>query len=109
MNPLLFLGQAVTEHAAWLADPTPAPGGDVTSVKVAFNSAGVMKFLFGTAGPIALALLGIFILFRSRRGDWSATMNAGGVALVGCLFLGGAGVLVLLGPWLADQIVTKVG
>jgi hypothetical protein len=76
---------------------------------VAFNSAGLMKTMFGVVAPILVAILGIITIARSRKGDWSATMNSGGVLLVGLLLLGGAGLLVAIGPWLADQVVTKVG
>jgi hypothetical protein len=73
-------------------DPTPVP-----IPTVAPTGSGVMHFLFTVVVPIIIAVLGVAILARSRKGDMSATMNSTAVALVGIAFLGLATTLAFLG------------
>ncbi len=61
------------------------------------NSSGIVTFIVTKIVPILLAVVGVIILSRSGRGRWSEALTTGGIALLGVIFIAGAGALFVFG------------
>jgi|GEM_PF-4667855 hypothetical protein len=61
------------------------------------NSSGIVTFIVTKIVPILLAVVGVIILSRSGRGRWSEALTTGGIALLGVMFIAGAGALFVFG------------
>jgi len=84
--------------------PTPTSTGDAPTTSQIVNSHGIQTWLIQTIAPILLAVFGIWILARSKRGNVSEVVTSSGITMLGIVFLGGAAVL----PFLGDNIVNLV-
>ncbi len=58
------------------------------------DSTGISNWILGNIVPIMLAVIGILIIARSKKGDWSGTLNTSGIVIVGLMFLVGAGAFI---------------
>ncbi len=65
------------------------------------NSSGIVTFIVTKIVPILLAVVGVIILSRSGRGRWSEALTTGGIAVLGVLFIAGAGLLFAFGEGFA--------
>lgn len=95
MTTLMHLAEAVLAYAP---DPTPtAPfmGPAVPPAPKTFTGSGVMKLLLIML-QIGGAALGVILVFRSKKGDLSATMSSGAVFLFGLFIFVGSGTFAIL-------------
>lgn len=76
----------------------------VLAAEPTFNSSGVVTFIITKIVPIILAIIGVFILSQSGKGQWSRALNTSGIALLGLVFLGGAGFLFAFGEGVARLV-----
>jgi hypothetical protein len=76
-------------------DPSTAPGVPGAPAPKAFTGSGILKLLL-IALQIGGAALGVFFIFRAKKGDLSATMSSGAVFLVGLAVFAGSSTLLLL-------------
>lgn len=81
---------AVTQTA--LASDTFSAEGSTT-----LNTSGIVTFVVTKIVPILLAVVGVIILSRSGKGRWSEALTTGGIAVLGVIFIAGAGVLFAFG------------
>ena len=65
------------------------------------NTSGIVAFIVGKIVPILLALVGVIILSRSGKGRWSEALTTGGIAVLGLIFIAGAGILFAFGESVA--------
>ncbi len=65
------------------------------------NSSGIVTFIVTKIVPILLAVVGVVILSRSGRGRWSEALTTGGIAVLGVIFIAGAGVMFAFGESVA--------
>jgi hypothetical protein len=72
----------------------PAPG-------TTLNTTGIVTFIVSKIVPILLAVVGVIILSRSGKGQWSQALTTGGIAVLGIFFIAGAGLLFAFGESLA--------
>jgi hypothetical protein len=78
-----------------LAVPTaPDPG-------TTLNTTGIVTFIVSKIVPILLAVVGVIILSRSGKGQWSQALTTGGIAVLGIFFIAGATLLFAFGESLA--------
>ncbi|PZS09500.1 MAG: hypothetical protein DLM55_06310 [Acidimicrobiales bacterium] len=61
------------------------------------NTSGIVTFVVTKIVPILLAVVGVIILSRSGKGRWSEALTTGGIAVLGIIFIAGAGVLFAFG------------
>jgi hypothetical protein len=73
----------------------PAPGGTT------LNTTGIVTFIVSKIVPILLAVVGVIILSRSGKGQWSQALTTGGIAVLGVIFIAGAGLLFAFGESIA--------
>jgi hypothetical protein len=73
-----------------------AKGSDTT-----LNTSGIVEFIVGKIVPILLAVVGVIILSRSGKGRWSEALTTGGIAVLGLIFIAGAGILFAFGESVA--------
>jgi hypothetical protein len=69
------------------------------------NTTGIVEFIVSKIVPILLAVVGVIILSRSGRGQWSAALTTGGIAVLGIVFIAGAGLLFAFGQSVANLIL----
>jgi hypothetical protein len=74
----------------------PAPGSGTT-----LNTTGIVTFIVSKIVPILLAVVGVIILSRSGKGQWSQALTTGGIAVLGVIFIAGAGLLFAFGESIA--------
>jgi hypothetical protein len=67
------------------------------------NTDGIVGFIVSKIVPILLAVVGVIIL--SRSGKWSAALTTGGIALLGIVFIAGAGLLFAFGQSFAELVL----
>jgi hypothetical protein len=72
-----------------------------TAIPLAFNSQGLADFLISKILPLILVFIGIGIVAVSRKGNMSQVMTTLIIAVVGLVFIGGAGALVAFGDEIA--------
>ncbi len=65
------------------------------------NTSGIIGFIVSKIVPILLAVVGVIILSRSGRGRWSEAITTGGIAVLGVIFIAGAGLLFAFGESVA--------
>ncbi|NUS73671.1 MAG: hypothetical protein HOQ05_09735 [Corynebacteriales bacterium] len=65
------------------------------------NTTGIIGFIVSKIVPILLAVVGVIILSRSGKGRWSEAITTGGIALLGIMFIAGAGLLFAFGESVA--------
>lgn len=65
------------------------------------NTPGIIGFIVSKIVPILLAVVGVIILSRSGKGRWSEALTTGGIAVLGIIFIAGAGVLFAFGESVA--------
>ena len=65
------------------------------------NTDGIVGFIVSKIVPILLAVVGVIILSRSGKGQWSAALTTGGIAILGIVFIAGAGLLFAFGESVA--------
>jgi hypothetical protein len=89
--------QLIQHSAAIVAGvAAPAPGSGAT-----LNTSGIVTFIVSKIVPILLAVVGVIILSRSGKGQWSQALTTGGIAILGVFFIAGAGLLFAFGDSLA--------
>jgi len=66
------------------------------------NTTGIVTFIVTKIVPILLAVVGVIILSRSGKGRWSEALTTGGIAVLGVLFIAGAGFLFAFGKSIAE-------
>jgi hypothetical protein len=74
----------------------PAPGSGTT-----LNTSGIVTFIVSKIVPILMAVVGVIILSRSGKGQWSQALTTGGIAVLGIFFIAGATLLFAFGESLA--------
>jgi len=62
------------------------------------------QFILQVIAPIILMLLGVGILVRAKKANYGEVMQIGGIAIIGIVFIVGAGVLFAIGGQIADRI-----
>lgn len=81
-----------------LAEPAPAPG-------VTFNSSAVLSFILSKLVPVALGLIGFFMLMGARKQRMSQLLeDVGKIIIIGIVITGG-GLLIAFGDSLAKLII----
>lgn len=65
------------------------------------NTDGIVGFIVSKIVPILLAVVGVIILSRSGKGQWSQALTTGGIAILGICFIAGAGLLFAFGSSIA--------
>jgi hypothetical protein len=65
------------------------------------NTTGIVTFIVSKIVPILLAVVGVIILSRSGKGQWSQALTTGGIAVLGVIFIAGAGLLFAFGESIA--------
>jgi hypothetical protein len=65
------------------------------------NTPGIVGFIISKIVPILLAVVGVIILSRSGKGQWSQALTTGGIAVLGIFFIAGATLLFAFGESLA--------
>jgi hypothetical protein len=65
------------------------------------NTTGIVSFIVSKIVPILLAVVGVIILSRSGKGQWSQALTTGGIAVLGVIFIAGAGLLFAFGESIA--------
>jgi hypothetical protein len=65
------------------------------------NTDGIVGFIVSKIVPILLAVVGVIILSRSGKGQWSQALTTGGIAILGIVFIAGAGLLFAFGSSIA--------
>ena len=65
------------------------------------NTTGIVTFIVSKIVPILLAVVGVIILSRSGKGQWSQALTTGGIAVLGIFFIAGATLLFTFGESLA--------
>jgi hypothetical protein len=65
------------------------------------NTTGIIGFIVSKIVPILLAVVGVIILSRSGKGQWSQALTTGGIAVLGIFFIAGATLLFAFGESLA--------
>ena len=65
------------------------------------NTTGIVGFIVSKIVPILLAVVGVIILSRSGKGQWSQALTTGGIAVLGIVFIAGAGLLFAFGESIA--------
>lgn len=83
--------------------PTNPAGNNPTTTDIV-NSSGIQTWLATHVAPVLLAIFGVWILARSRRGNVGEVVTSSGITLLGIAFIGGAAVL----PFLGDDIINLV-
>lgn len=71
---------------------------------LALNTKGIQEWLQTNIVPLLLAVIGIAILARSRKGNWSDTMNTTGIAIIGIIFIVGAAGFMTFGEDMSNLI-----
>lgn len=66
------------------------------------NTTGIVSFIVSKIVPILLAVVGVIILSRSGKGQWSQALTTGGIAVLGVVFIAGAGLLFAFGASIAE-------
>lgn len=61
------------------------------------NTGGIQDWIIQNIVPIVLLVIGLGILAKSRKGNWSDTMNTTGIAIIGIIFIVGAGGFIVFG------------
>lgn len=94
------LAQAAWQHAGALMElaPSPAPGGN------GVNTDKVLGFFVKNIVPILLATLGVIFIGRAGKGEMSKVMTSSAIAIVGLLFIAGAGAFFFFGEYLVNLI-----
>lgn len=82
--------------ASYYVPAIVAAPGDTT-----LNTTGIIGFIVGKIVPILLAVVGVIILSRSGKGQWSQALTTGGIAVLGIVFIAGAGLLFAFGESIA--------
>lgn len=75
--------------------------------KTTLNTTGIIGFIVSKIVPILLAVVGVIILSRSGKGRWSEALTTGGIALLGVMFIAGAGLLFAFGQSVAELAFGK--
>ncbi len=86
-----------------LAAPSPAPD---PGTGVTVNTNGFIQFLITQILPIFLVVLGILFVGRARSGNVSSVMTGSGIAIVGLVFIAGAGVMWKFGDFFVGLILS---
>lgn len=83
----------IDSAAAVLAAPSPSTGpGEIAPVGLNFG--GVKDFLIWGVAPVLFAVIGLFFIARSFRGEVGKVLTSSTIAIIGAVFLvGGAGML----------------
>jgi hypothetical protein len=92
---LTHLIQATGEIPGGIILAAADPGGTT------LNTDGIVGFIVAKIVPILLAVVGVIILSRSGKGQWSAALTTGGIAVLGIVFIAGAGLLFAFGESIA--------
>jgi len=69
------------------------------------NTDGIVGFIVSKIVPILLAVVGVIILSRSGKGQWSQALTTGGIAILGIVFIAGAGLLFAFGQSFAKLVL----
>ena len=69
------------------------------------NTPGILDFIVSKIVPILFAVIGVIILSRSGKGQWSQALNTGGIAMIGVFFLAGGTLLLAFGGKVATLIL----
>jgi hypothetical protein len=89
--------QLIQHSAATVAGlAAPSPGAGTT-----LDTSAIVTFIVSKIVPILLAVVGVIILSRSGKGQWSQAITTGGIAILGIFFIAGAGLLFAFGDSLA--------
>jgi hypothetical protein len=75
------------------ATPSPSAGPSGGG----FNDGAVRSFLITKIAPIIIIVVGLIIMSRSGKGQWSQALTTGGIAVLGVLFIVGGGALFVFG------------
>jgi len=86
----LHILQAAADYVQFLAAPPAAPTGGI-------NTDGILSFFATKILPILLCLLGIVFIGRANKGEVSKTITSSGIAILGLVFMAGAGTLFFVG------------
>jgi hypothetical protein len=62
----------------------------------------VVAFLASRIAPIGLAILGVIFIGYASKGRMARVLTSWAIALIGLLFIAGAGVLFVFGQYLVD-------
>lgn len=101
MSALLHTAaQLLTDHIQVLADPTPTP----TPAPKELNTDGILNFFITKIVPILLAALGLIFVSRANRGEVSKVLTSSSIAIIGLIFIAGAGSLFFFGGSIVDTL-----
>lgn len=68
------------------------------------NSAGIQDWILKNIVPLVLVVIGLGILAKSKKGNWSETMNTTGIAVIGIMFIVAAGAFIAFGEKMAKVV-----
>jgi len=94
------LAHAAMQHVSSMLElaPSPTPGGN------GVNTDKVLGFFVKNIVPILLAALGVIFIGRAGKGEMSKVMTSSAIAIVGLLFIAGAGAFFFFGEYLVGLI-----
>jgi hypothetical protein len=90
-----MLTHVVIQQSVEILAGAAAPGGTT------LNTTGIVTFIVSKIVPILLAVVGVIILSRSGKGQWSQALTTGGIAVLGVVFIAGATLLFAFGESIA--------
>jgi uncharacterized membrane protein len=72
-----------------------------------FNDESIRNFILQVITPIMLAFVGLYLMSRAKKANWSDVVTTSGIALIGVMFIGGATVFATVGDDIANSLVRQ--
>lgn len=85
----------------WMQESVVLAAESTADEQTTLNTTGIVGFIVSKIVPILLAVVGVIILSRSGKGRWSEALTTGGIAVLGLIFIAGAGLLFAFGESVA--------
>jgi hypothetical protein len=97
------VGDWATGTGRVLAGPPPVSPSVPPATKE-LNTDGIVGFFATRVTPILLAVLGVIFVGRASRGNVSGVLTASSIAIIGLVFIAGAGGLFFFGGSIIDLL-----
>lgn len=70
----------------------------------AINTPGIQQWVAQNIVPLLLLVIGVGIISKARKGNWSDTMNTSGIAIIGIIFIVGAAGFMAFGKEMSGLV-----
>lgn len=68
------------------------------------DSKAIQEWLLTNIVPIILVVIGIGIMARAKKGNWSETLNITGITIIGIIFVVGGAAFIAFGTDLVGVV-----